>query len=61
MSDNENSFTKDGVEYVAVDGIAVCFGCDIKNIDCDVAGIPSCILSKREDGREVIFKKKDNL
>lgn len=31
MPNNENSFTHDGVEFVAVDGVAVCLWCDLKS------------------------------
>ena len=60
MCDNENNFTLNGVEYVAVDananGMSCVYGCDLNRIGlCSSA--PSCAFSDRKDGREVVFKK----
>lgn len=67
---NENNFTLDGVEYVAV---AVASGCGDHCSKCDLyngkgkclkvlqsVGV-DCLQGNRKDGREVIFKKKVNL
>lgn len=59
MTDSENSFTHEGVEYVAVDGAGGrndCLRCDLVMLGvCHTA--PSCTKNQRKDGREVIFKK----
>jgi len=62
MSDNENSFAHDGVEYVAVDDGErdYCSKCDLQPSGiCHAA--PFCTKNHRKDGREVIFKKKVTL
>lgn len=61
VSGDENNFTYNRVEYVAVDGVALCFECAFYKNELACGLAPACDAKGRKDGRGVIFKKKADL
>lgn len=56
---NEDEITADGTDYVAVDGSS-CDLCFFDTFECSPIDSPSCAASRRADGREIIWKRKEN-
>jgi hypothetical protein len=53
---NENSFSYNGKTYIAnSDGYVGCGQCALFNEDCAAIQRPSCLSTKREDGKTVNF------